>query len=46
MSRPLSRQEIAEALDGVDANWETLYIHHKLDSTHLVVEIELDETDP
>jgi len=39
----LTREEIAEVLDGVDAEWETLYVHHKIDSTHLVVEIELDE---
>ena len=43
MSRALTRKEIAEALDGVNAEWETLYVHHKLDSTHLAVEIELDE---
>ena len=39
----LTREEIAEVLDGVDAEWETLYVHHKIDSTCLVVSIELDE---
>ena len=39
----LTREEIAEVLDEVDAEWEMLYVHHKIDSTHLVVEIELDE---
>ena len=39
----LTREEIAEAFDGVSAEWETLYVHHKIDSTHLVVEIELEE---
>lgn len=39
----LTHEEVAEVLDGVDAEWETLYVHHKIDSTHLVVEIELDE---
>ena len=39
----LTREEIAEVLDGVDAEWETVYVHHKPDTTSLVVEIELDE---
>lgn len=43
MSRALTREEIAKALDEVDAEWETIYVHHKIDSTHLVVEVELDE---
>ena len=39
----LTHEEIAEALDEVDAEWETLYVHHKIGSMCLVVEIELDE---
>ena len=40
----LTRKEIADALDGVDANWETLYVHYKIGSMCFVVEIGLDET--
>ena len=40
----LTREEIAEVLDRVDAKWETLYVHYKFEGTYLVVEIELDET--
>jgi hypothetical protein len=43
MSRALTREEIAEALDEVSAEWETLYVHYKVDTTCLVVEIELSE---
>ena len=39
----LTREEIAEVLNEVSANWETLYVHYKVKTTCLVVKIELDE---